>query len=175
VNLITPTFLPKIFIFSLCVVYGSFWDIDQFFFHQLSTQLNLKLYQKMPEINDNILRCLFSKRYMDFKTCSALRPVSVQFHRFATEYCLSLREFDFSVMTKDFVEFDFPGRVADVHYPCLAEAVAKYCPNLKRIRGVRAETEKLFRASRDCFNQLPHLNSVAFDDEQVELTIVNHS
>jgi len=56
----------------------------------------------MNQLTNDILAFLFSKRYMDFKTCCGLRLVSGQFNYHATKYFSSLKEFDLSILEKNF-------------------------------------------------------------------------
>jgi len=124
---------------------------------------------KMTEFDDDILRCLFSKRYMDFRTCSSLRSVSARFGFFAAKYCLSLKELDIAGLTKA-----FNSRLESFEkiYHCLVETVAEYCPKLQKIAGVRIIPENLNLASRKCLEGLPYLTSVAFEDDSIEMSIV---
>jgi len=121
----------------------------------------------MAEFDDNLLRFVFNPRYMDFKTCSSLRSVSSRFNFFAAEYCLSIKELDLSHLTK---AFNKHSETVEKLYPCLMEAVAKYCPNLHKISGVRICPESVFLASQNCLECLAHLNHVAFDKYFIELS-----
>jgi len=123
----------------------------------------------MAELDDKILRCLFSKRYMDFRTSSSLRYVSVRFDFFAAKCCLSLKELDLSDLAKCFIE-----RHNSVNklFPCLLEAVVKCCPNLQKLAGVRICPERLNLASRNCLEGLPYLTCVSLDGYSIEMSIL---
>jgi len=54
----------------------------------------------MAQLDDKILRCLFSERFMNFRTCINLRSVSARFDWFAAKYCVSHKELDLSDLTK---------------------------------------------------------------------------
>jgi len=123
----------------------------------------------MAELDEKTLRCLFSKRYMDFRTCSSLRSVSVQFNCFAAKYCRSLKELDLSVLILRAIVADT--RVEKL-YTCLVDTVAKNCPNLRKLSGVRICPESLNLASRNCLEGLLYLTSVAFNDFCIEMSIL---
>jgi len=123
----------------------------------------------MTEFDDDILRCLFNKRYMDFRTCSSLRSVSSRFSFFAAKYCRSLKELDLSDLTKAFN--NHTNRLENL-YPCLMETVAKYCPNLRKIVGVCIIPDSLNWASRKCLECLPKLTSVTFKEHFRDMSIL---
>jgi len=123
----------------------------------------------MTKFDDDILRCLFNKRYMDFRTCSNLRSVSTRFNFFAAKYCLSLKELDISDLSKAFNKHH---ESSEKFYPCLIETVAKYCPNLWKIAGVRVISRRLNFLSRNCLESVPHLTSVTFDHKYIDMSIL---
>jgi len=123
----------------------------------------------MTKFDDDILRCLFSKRYMDFRTCSSLRSVSVRFYFFAAKYCLSLKELDFSDQAKA-VNYQTDG--LEKLYPCLVETVAKYCPNLRKIVEVCIWPKTLNSASQNSLEGLPFLTSVDVREYFMDMSIV---
>jgi len=118
-----------------------------------------------PILDANSVRLLFNPRYMDFATCSSLRPVSSEFKFYASKYFLSLKEFDLSVLIKRFR--DDSDKLNDL-YPCLFETLAKCCPNLEKVVGVRIRPEKFHLVSQRCLQELPNLASISVEDEFVD-------
>jgi len=124
----------------------------------------------MNQLNDKILGFLFNKRYMDFKTCSHLRPVSAQFNFHASKYFRSLTEFDLSVLWKNFnwdsaIDIETP-------YTCLIETVTKYCDSMEEMSGIRIRQEKLNFVSRMCLKRLPLLTSIVLSDCSLERLVI---
>jgi len=119
-----------------------------------------------PILDANSMRLLFNPKYMDFKTCSSLRPVSSQFKFYASKYFLSIKEFDLSVMSKSF-SGDSDNILYDL-YSCLLGTLTKiYCPNLEKIVGIRIHPEKFDLVSRGYLQELPNLTSISVEDDCV--------
>jgi len=123
----------------------------------------------MAQFDDDILRCLFNKRYMDFETCSSLRSVSARFNFFAAKYCHSIKELDLCHLTKPFNQ---NSESVGEFYPCLIEAMAKCYPNVQKVTGVRIIIENLNLASQKFLEGLPYLTSVALDGYSIEMAIL---
>jgi len=111
----------------------------------------------------------FNPRYMDFATCTSLRSVFSQFDFCASKYLLSVKDFDLSVLTKNFQNdsqslFDL--------YSCLLGTLTKYCPNLEKIAGVRIQPEKFHLVSQGYLKELPSLASISVEDRHVTTTVL---
>jgi len=122
-----------------------------------------------PILDANTLRMLFNSRYMDFKTCTSLLPVSSQFNFYASNYLLAVKDFDLSFLSKNIP--DDSECLYDL-YSCLIGALGKYCPNLEKIVGVRIWPEKFNLVSRGCLEQLPNLTSISVEDDYISMTVL---
>jgi len=123
----------------------------------------------MNQFNDDMLRCLFNKRYVDFKTCSSLRSVSFQFNVHAMKYFRSLKEFDLSVLKKN---FDWLSESVETPYTCLIETVTNNCDNLEKVTGIKIKSDSLNSVSRMCLQKLSKLTSVVIGDYSLETTVL---
>jgi len=123
----------------------------------------------MNLLTNDILAFLLSKRYMDFKTCSGLRLVSGQFNYHATKYFSSLKEFDLSILEKN---FDWRSNSVEVPYACLLETVTEHCQNLEKVTGIRIRSDKQNSVSRICLQKLPKLTSIDIIDLALEPTVL---
>jgi len=121
----------------------------------------------MNQLNDEILAFLFSKRYMDFKTCSSLRSVSAQFNIRANKYFRSLRDFNMTILQKN---FHWYSKSVATPYSCLLETVSKRCDNLEKLTGIKIKSDKLNSVSRICLQKLPKLTSIVIMDETLTST-----
>jgi len=122
----------------------------------------------MNQLTNDILAFLFSKRYMDFKTCSGLRLVSAQFNFHASKYFRSLREFDLSILEEN---FDCDSEIVETPYACLLETVTKYCDKLEKIGGIRVGSDTLVSVSRICLQKLPSLTNIGIMDDAVDASV----
>jgi len=123
----------------------------------------------MNELTGDILRCLFDKRYMDFKTCSSLRPVSALFNVHATKYFRSIKEFDLLVLKKNFT---WGSDIGTPSYTCLLETVTKHCVNLEKITGIMVDSDELNLVSQVCLQKLHKLTRIVISDETLKSAVL---
>jgi len=123
----------------------------------------------MNQLTNDLLGFLFTKRYMDFKTCSGLRFVSAQLNFHASKYFRSRREFDLSILEEN---FDCDSEIVETpYYACLLETVTKYCDNLEKIVGIRVTSDTLVSVSRICLQKLPSLTNIGIVDDAVDASV----
>jgi len=102
---------------------------------------------------------------MDFKTCSSLRSVSAKFNLHATKYFRSLRQFDLSVVEKN---FDGCSESMETQYTCLLETVTKRCDNLEQITGMQMYSGMNLVSRNVCLQNLPKLTSIVITDGHLQ-------
>jgi len=119
---------------------------------------------KREDLDDEILRCLFSPRYMDFPTISRLRPVSTRFGRHFRKYCLSLRQFNLEIANGGYRQLN---QCPCWQYLRLLETVACYCRNLEQVSGVLVSPESVNLATRSCLETMSRLTSVGLENRSV--------
>jgi len=124
----------------------------------------------MNELTGDILRCLFDKRYMDFKTCSSLRSVFALFNVHATKYFRSINKFDLLVLKKNFGWGS--NSIGTTSYTCLLETVTKHCVNLEKITGIMVGSDKLNLVSQVCLQKLHKLTRIVISDETLKSAVL---
>jgi len=138
----------------MCVLYRLFCHINR---------------EMAPILDSDCLRLLFNPRYMDFTTCTSLRSVCSQFNFCASKYLLSVKDFDLSVLTKNF--HDDSEALFDL-YSCLLGTLTECCPNLEKIAGVRIQPQKFHLVSQGYLKELPSLASISVEDRHVTTTVL---
>jgi len=96
-----------------------------------------------PLVDQQLINCIFSPRYLDFETCAFLEPVSHSFHSAARKYYSIIHKFDFENDVKFLLHRNLEQKQN------LMRKLVQYCPNLREIRNFsytrirRAECDQL--------------------------------